>query len=370
MIRVFKYKLKMNRAFLAACEQTLEGCRNLHNAALTQRIAAYKLGTPLRFVDQSRGLTEARELPEVASILRAFQEQALRRLDESYKAFFRRVKAKQGRAGFPRFKGQSRFDSFSTTDSSTFRFEGDKIIVHKIGSCRVRLSRPLQGRPRALTVKRTWNGWYVAIACDSIEPSPLPPTGCSVGVDVGLESFATLSNGSVVINPRYFRKSESALGLAQQRLALKTKGSESRKRAKRLVAKAHATIQRQRDWFHWQQARELVKSYDLIAVEQLNVKGMAQSNLAKSIHDVGWTSFIEKLFVKAEEAGRVVVKVSARFTSQDCSGCGHRQKLGLSERMYNCPNCGLSLNRDHNAAINILGRAVPSLKTEPAIAGC
>lgn len=365
MLRAFKYRLRMNSRFQESCERTLSCCRELYNAALSQRIAAHRLGKSVGLLEQSRQLTEARELPELANILCSFQQNALRRLDRAYKAFFRRVKTKKERAGFPRFKSRERYDSFNTRDSEAFRLEGDKLVVGKLGSCRVRLSRPLEGRPRAITIRREWDGWYAIIVCDQIAPRQLPEMNTAIGIDVGLESFATLSDGSVIENPRYFRQGEAMLAVVQQSFARKTKGSLSHQRAKRLVAKTHAKVRRQRGWFHWQQARSLVSRFDLIAVEKLNVKGMAQSNLAKSIHDAGWAGFVQKLSCKAEEAGRLLVRVNAKFTSQECSGCGNRQKLELSDRQYDCPHCGLSLGRDHNAAINILGRAVPEFKIEP-----
>lgn len=368
MVRSYKYKLRMNKAFFESCQRTLDCCRDLYNAALSQRVTRFKQGRIISFAEQCRQLTEAREIPEVGAVLRGFQSNTLKRLHRAYAAFFRRLKSKEGKAGFPRFKGYERYDSFNTMDTREFRLEGDKLTVQKLGSCRVRLSRPLAGTPRTLTIKREFDGWYVIIGCDGVEPSPLPKSNIAIGVDVGLTNFATLSNGEEINNPRYFRSGESGLARAQRRLALKRKGSESRKRAKRAAAKSHAKIQRQRDWFHWQQARALVSRFDLIAVENLNVKGLAKSNLAKSIYDVGWASFINKLACKAEEAGRKLVKVTARFTSQDCSRCGKRQKLDLSERWYSCP-CGAELSRDHNAAINILGRAVPDLKIKSICEG-
>jgi putative transposase len=362
MQKSYKYKLRLNAKFADACEATLESCRFLYNSALSQRISHYRQGRGVGFLEQSRQLTEARELPEVGRVLRSFQENTLRQLDRAYGAFFRRVKSRQGKSGFPRFKGQGRFDSFNTTDARAFRLDGDKLTIQKLGSCRIRLSRPLGGTPKTLTVRKETDGWFVVIVCD-VQAQALPLNTSAVGVDVGLESFATLSTGVKIINPRFFRKGHDALSCAQQRLALKKKGSNSRKRARRLVARAHAKVRRQRDWFQWQEARRLVQCYGRIAVEKLNVKGMAQSNLAKSIHDVGWTSFIAKLTSKAEEAGRELVKVSARFTSQDCSDCGLRKKKDLSERWHSCP-CGLELDRDVNAARNILAKAWPDLKIE------
>lgn len=360
MIRSYKYKLRMNGAFLASCNHALDCCRDLYNAALSQRIGHFKQGKRIGFVEQSRELTHARELPEVGSVLRSFQDNVLKRLDRAYQSFFRRAKHDGGNAGFPRFKGRDRYDSFDTTDAREFRLEGDKLIVQKLGSCRVRLSRPLQGRPKTLIIRREIDGWYAVIGCDGIEPRPLPMTGASVGIDIGLESFATLSDGTKIENPRYFRRSETRVARTQQKLSRKEPGSRSRERARRVAAKVHAKIRRQREWFHRQQARAIVSRFDLIAVENLNVKGLVKSTLAKSIHDAAWSSFIDKLACKAEEAGRKLVKVPARFTSQDCSGCGLREKKTLAERWHSC-ECGVSLSRDHNAAINILARAGPAL---------
>lgn len=348
----------MNRKFRAACEATLDGCRTLYNAALHQRREAYKYQRKsLSWVEQSRGLTEARELEDVGAILRTFQTQTLKKLDRAYKAFFRLVKS--GRAkGFPRFKGYERYDSFTTADAREFRLEGDRLVVQKLGSARLRLSRPLGGKAKQLTIKREHDGWYAVIACEVDDCEPLSATGRNVGVDVGLESFAVLSTGDVIENPRFFRASESSLGEAQRRLALKKRGSLSRKKAKRIVQGWYAKVKRQRDWFHWHEARRLVAEFDVIAVEDLNVKGMARSSLAKSIHDAGWAGFVQKLSCKAEEAGRLLIRVNAKYTSQDCSKCGKRKKKELAERWHSC-ECGAELHRDLNAALNILGRAFP-----------
>lgn len=363
MRRSYKYKLRLNRSFLTACEEALESCRFVYNSALSQRISHYRQGRSISFPEQSRQLTDARELPEVGCVLRSFQLNALRQVEKAYQGFFRRVKTKQSRAGFPRFKSRDRFGSFSTWDGCQFRLDGDKLTISKLGSCRVRLSRPLEGRPKTCTICREADGWYVAIACE-VEPAPLQKSSRAVGIDVGLENFVTLSDGGKIENPRFLDKGRTVLALAQQRLARKKRNSTSRRRAKELLARAYLKTRRQRDWFHWQVTRNLTRRYGRIAVEKLNVKGMAQSSLTKSIHDVGWALFITKLASKAEEAGRELIKVPARFTSQDCSGCGLRKRKDLSERWHSCP-CGTELDRDVNAARNILARAWPDLKIEP-----
>lgn len=362
-VRNYKYKIRMNRKFLAACETTLEGCRDLYNAALHQRREAYRVqGKSVSWVDQDRELTEARTLPEVGAVLRTLQTQTLKKLERAYKAFFGTVKSSKAK-GFPGFKGYERYDSFTTADLRQFRLDGDKLTVQKLGSARLRLSRPLGGKAKQITIKREHDGWYAVFSCEVPDSEPLPATGRNVGIDVGLESFAVLSTGTVIKNPRYFRKGEAELGEAQRGLARKQRGSNSRKRAKRIVQSCHAKIQRQRAWFHWHEARKLVKDFDAIVVEDLNVKGMVKSNLAKSIHDAGWAGFIQKLSVKAEDAGRLLVRVSARYTSQDCSKCGKRIKKELSQRWHSC-DCGAELHRDLNAALNILGRAFPVSESE------
>lgn len=357
-IRNYKYKIRMNARFRTLCEATLEGCRDLHNAALQQRRDAYRQqGKFVSWVDQSRQLTEAREMPEVGAILRSFQSHVLKKLDRAFAAFFRQVKRGE-RPGYPRFKGFDRYNSFTTADWREFNVEGDRLKIHKLGSARLRLSRPLGGRAKQITIKREHDGWYAILSCECEDVNALAATGLSVGIDVGLKAFATLSTGEIIDNPRYFRRSESGLAEARRGLSLKKRGSLSRERAKRIVQSCYAKIKRQRDWFHWHEARKLVARFDRIAVEDLNVRGLARSNLAKSIYDAGWSTWINKLIVKAEDAGRAVIRVNANHTSQDCSKCGRREKKELSERWHSCP-CGAELSRDHNAAINILARAVP-----------
>lgn len=351
MIRSYKYKLRPNVKFRAALESTLGQCRDLYNAALHQRREAYKAaGKSLSWIEQSRELTEARQIPEVGEVLRSFQTQVLKKLDRAYKAFFRR-------GGFPRFKSFDRYNSFTTEDAREFRLEGDKLHVQKLGSVRLRLSRPLGGKAKKLVIKREHDGWYAVFSCE-VEMEPLPATGLRVGVDVGLESFATLSTSEQIENPRFYRESEGGLAKAQRVLARKKRGSLSRKRAKRIVQGWHAKIQRQRDWFHHQLARRLVKEFDVIVVEDLNVKGLARTRMAKSVLDAGWQGFIMKLNSKAEGAARLLVRVNPRGTSQTCSGCGGVKKKELSERWHSCA-CGAELHRDHNAALNILARAAP-----------
>ena len=277
------------------------------------------------------------------------------RVDLAFKAFFRRCQ--QGDpSGFPRFKGEGRYDSFTYPQAkSAFRLDDKGLRLSKIGCLRLVQHRPLNGILKTCTIQRTATGkWFVTIVCE-VEAEPLPESAEAVGIDVGLEQFATLSNGDQISNPRFFRTEEKALANAQRRLSKASKGTSQRKKARKTVARVHERICNRRHNFAHQQARKLVDQFGLIAVEDLYVKGMIQNRcLSKSISDAAWSKFRQCLSHKAEEAGRILVAVNPAYTSQDCSACGHRLRKTLSMRQHVCPCCGLDMNRDENAARNIL----------------
>ena len=233
--------------------------------------------------------------------------------------------------------------------------------------CGSSLHRPLEGKPKTCTVRRASTGkWYASFSCEVQSPPALPPSAKRVGIDVGLTSFAVLSTGESIDNPRFFRSEEKALAKASRRLSKEAKETPERERRRRVVARVHERIGfRRRDFAH-QEARKIVNRFGFIAVEDLEVNRMVHSHcLAKSITDVAWALFFLLLFGKAEEAGRTAVKVNPAYTSQDCSRCHHRQKLPLSERTYRCPCCGLEIGRDHNAALNILSLGLQGLGIQP-----
>jgi putative transposase len=211
-------------------------------------------------------------------------------------------------------------------------------------------------------VRRTATGkWYVCFSCE-VEDAPLPATDAVVGIDVGLASFATLSTGEQVANPRFFRRDEQDLARCQRRLAREQKGTPAWRRRKKAVAHVHERIANRRKDFVHQQSRRIVDHYGVVAVEDLSVKQMVHNHcLAKSIADAAWSQFTTYLTYKAASAGRRVVKVTPAYTSQECSRCHHRQKLTLAMRVYRCPCCGLEIDRDHNAARNILALGLQSL---------
>lgn len=371
-MKAFKYKLRINRKFVENSEMTLNKCRELYNAAIEERRNAYKFNKSIvtkphiekikvSYKTQANQLSEIKDLRSDLKIVHSqVLQDVLKRSEKAFDGFFRRVKNGE-KPGYPRFKGKDRYDSF-TYPQSGFSLEGDKLKLSKVGSVRVRLSRPVEGQIKTCTIKRECDGWYVIITAEAPQPQPRPETGDVVGIDLGLEKFATLSTGEKIENPRHLRKAEDSLVKAQQKLSSRKKGSGRRKAAKKIVSKTHRKISNQRKDFAHKLANNFINRFDGIAVEDLNVKGLQQGNLAKSISDASWSTFTSILNYKAADAGRKVVYVNPKYTSQECSACGQRKKLTLSDRTYHCDSCGLEMDRDHNAAINILVRAEPRLQ--------
>jgi putative transposase len=281
-------------------------------------------------------------------------QDVLARLDKTYQAFFRRVQRGE-RARFPRFKGRARFHSFTYKEfGNGARLDNGFLVLSKIGRLVVRWSRPIEGTPKTVTISREADGWYVAFSCADVSTRPLPLIGVDTGIALGLESFATLADGSQVANPRIFRVAQRHLRRAQRRVARRKKGSRRRK-AVHLLARVHQRVRRTRTDFHHKTALGLVRAYDTIYHEDLQTANMVRNHhLATSISDAGWGAFLSILSCKAVEAGKTVVAVPPAFTSQACSGCGVIVHKGLSVRWHTCPDCGTSLHRDHNAACNIL----------------
>jgi putative transposase len=206
-------------------------------------------------------------------------------------------------------------------------------------------------------VKRTATGkWFVSISCEDVPKEDLPASDKEVGIDVGLKTFAYLSDGTSIENPRFFRQEEKNLAKAQRKRDKAPKQSKERKRRNKHVAHVHERTKNRRKNFAHQESHKLVKQHGLIAVEALVVRNMIKNpKLSKSIADAAWSQFFDLLLSKAEEAGRTVVRVNPAYTSQRCSCCGHLQQMPLSVRLYECPKCGLVMDRDHNGSVNILG---------------
>lgn len=358
VFRSFRYKAKLSPSAIRKAEGQLALLCELWNGALQERKEHWqKSRIRVGFYSQSKQLPAIKHVrPEFAGIDSQATENVLRRLDLAFRAFFRRVKSGQS-PGYPRFRSWSRYDSV-TFRHSGWKLEGRRLTLRGIGTAKLFLSRPIEGRIKTVTLRRDQCGnWFVTFACQDVPAKPLATTGQAIGVDLGLASFLTTSDGEKVANPRHLASREAAVKRAQRIVSKRKRGGANRKKAVRLLAKRHRRVENARRDFHWKAARSLVGRYDLIAVEDLNVKGLAGGMLAKSVHDVGWGDFLRALAAKAEEAGRELIAVDPRFTSQDCSRCGHRAPKPMSQREHHCQECGLHIDRDENAARNILARA-------------
>jgi putative transposase len=368
--KTFKYKLKPTLEQERELARVLGHCRWLYNTALEQRITAWqRCHVSVSRYEQEAELKAIRaEFSEYAAIHSHILQDVLARLDKTYQAFFRRIQRGE-KAGFPRFKGANRFHSFTYKEfGNGARLDNGFLVLSKIGRIAVRWSRPIEGMPKTVTISREADGWYVAISCADVPVLPLPSTSQETGIDLGIEAFATLAKGERIFNPGWYRKAERALKTAQRRVSRRTKGSHRRKKAITLLAKAHQHVQRQRADFHHKKALELVRAYDTIYYEDLQTANMVKNHhLAKSISDAGWAQFVSILTFKAASAGKRVQAVNPAFTSQRCSGCGVLVRKGLSARWHACPECGTSLHRDHNAALNIL-RLGQEMKNGPDMA--
>ena len=364
MIRSYRFPLRPLAAHRAAFELWRRQCCTLYNAALEQRISSWKKrGKGVSYNDQSAGLTDLRQESEWLITPLIVQRSALRRLDRSYQSFFRRCKRGE-KPGFPRFRSIDRYDTFGIgrVSITPAKHENGSGYVHvpKLGKVRFKQHRMMAGDVKNVEITRDARGrWFVQIACD-VGDAPAKRTvraGHITGIDLGLTTFAVLHDGTEIENPRYYKRGQESLARAQRVLSLKKRGSNSRRRAKRTVGRCHERVANQRLDFHRKLAVDLCQRYDLIAHEDLNIRGLASGMLAKSVYDVGWGQFISILHCKAEEAGVYVIAVDPRGTTKDCSACGAIVPKTLSERVHRC-DCGLVLGRDHNAAINILARGL------------
>jgi putative transposase len=279
-------------------------------------------------------------------------------LDRAYAGFFRRLKI-GGKPGFPRFRGRGWFDSFGfsefegiTLRDSRLRFKGMP------GSLRVHFHRdiPEVESIRSCTFRREAKAWTVSFAV-AIPAAEVRRPNTAVGVDLGIVRFAALSDGGTIPSLRAARKAERKLRLAKRALARKKPRSGGRRKARSICARCYQEVARKRAEHLHQASARLVRDYDLIAIEKLNVKGLAGSFLAKDVHDASWAKFIAMLRYKAEKAGALLVEVDPRNTSQECSGCGAIVAKALGDRLHDCPRCGLVVDRDLNAARNVLRRA-------------
>ncbi len=387
--KAFQFRLYPNKEQQTALDQTLWLCRDLYNAALYERREAYRLGhVTLSYNFQQNELPAVKvDCPEYTEVHSQVLQDMLRRLDKAYQAFFRRVKAGE-KPGFPRFQGRGRYNSLTYPQyGNGARLDYDEgkwgvLTLAKLGSFKVRMHRPIEGTIKTVTVRRDGEHWYVSFSCEIEVPDVVPASsGAAIGIDLGLLHFATLSDGEQVDNPRLLRRAAKKLKVAGQKLSRCKRGSHRRDRARREVRRLHRKVRNQRADFLHKLSRRLVQEHEVIVFEDLAISNLvkrpkakvdadqsaasgttvyasngaaAKSGLNKSISDAGWRQFQQQCVAKAAWAGRRVLFVNPAYTSQTCSGCGVIGKKELSERWHSCPECGTELDRDVNAAINIL----------------
>lgn len=368
MIRSFRYPLKPTKAQEAILESWLGRCQRLYNAALEQRITAWRMsGKGVSLYDQFKELTELRRCDrDYAETPCDILRDPLRRLDRAYKAFFRRVKAGE-KPGFPRFRSRDRYDALAFPAGTGDRHPSrGSVFVPLLGLVKFHEYREREGEIKEVRIKRTAKRWWVVFVCDIGAAPEKREINLDriVGIDLGLYSFVTLSNGEKVENPRYFRKGQDVIARRSRALQTKKKGSASWCRAKRLLGRAHEHVRNQRLDFARKLAAILFSRFDVVVHEDLNVQEMASSQdkgkgLRKSIHDAAWSCFISVLVSKAECAGTYTIGVDPRGTTQRCSGCDKVVRKDLGDRIHECV-CGLRIDRDWNAALNIvaLGKSV------------
>ena len=358
MQKAFKYRLYPSKPQQRRLEATLETARRWYNDCLAQRRAAYELiGWSINHTYQlSQVKAHKSTNPFAAGVHSHILQLVCTDLDRAFQAFFRRLKTGE-KPGYPRFRSRGRFASFGFKEyANGFKLDGRRLKVHGVGRIAVRWHRPLLGQPKTLRLVRQAGDWYAVFVCES-EPEALSATGSQVGIDVAITSLIATSDGEHVQHPGWYQASERRLRVAQRRVARRKKGSSNRRKAVTMLQRVHRDVANQRRDFLDKLALKLVREHDILVLEDLRIRNMVRNHhLAKSILDRGWHYLLGRLLRKAEEAARQVILVDARNTSQRCSGCGVLHALSLKDRWLKCA-CGLSLNRDENAARNILAVA-------------
>lgn len=354
----YKYRLRPTRQQHEALERICDSQRQLYNAALEERIDCYrKTGKGRSYIDQCKSLTELRGDPEFSAVALNIQRWTLKRIDEAFMGFFSRL-GRGEKPGFPRFRSKSRWSSFGfnqfegiTIDGHHLRFKG------MLGTLRVNFHRLLPpGKPLSCSFSKDAKGWSASFQM-RVPAEARVANESQVGIDVGLSKLAALSTGEKIENQRQTKMAEKEIRRRNRALSRCERGSKRRAKVRARLAKAHAKVANSRLTYLHQVSARLVRENDLIAIEKLNVKGLARSHLAKSVNDAAWGKLIQMLRYKVAKTGGELIEVDPRHTSQTCPSCFTVKKKGLSERVHSCP-CGCVLDRDVAAAKVILHRAV------------
>ena len=359
LVKTFKYRLYPSKPQARLLEQTVETCRRWYNLCLEDRKTAWE--------NEQRSVSKYDQLAKVkiyrqenpfAGLLHSHILQVVTAdMDRAFQAYFRRVKAGE-KAGYPRFKGKNRFDSFGLKEyGNGFKLDGRRLRLTGIGRVRVHWHRPLEGKIKTVRICRQAGEGYACFACE-VQEKPLEPTGREVGIDVGLYHLLATSENEVVDNPHWYREEQKKLRVIQRQVSRRKPGGSNRRKSVLALQRFHAHIANSRKDYLDKLAWNFISRYDLIAVENLNIPGMVRNHhLSKSILDAGWGYWKKHLIGRAAEAGRQVILVDPAYTSRTCCSCGVVfPDLSLDDRWIEC-QCGLSMDRDVNAARNILHRA-------------
>lgn len=374
LVRTYKYRLCPTKKQIYILDSQLELCRRLYNKMLKQRIDIYKRKkVSLKYKHQQNQLPLIKSnKPEYKDIHSQVLQKTLKTLDLAFQGFFRRLKT-SGKAGFPRYKGKNRVDSICYTQSGFSFDEQGKLKLSKIGNIKIKKHREIEGVIKTCAIKKTSTGkWYACFSVEKELDTPLPKTHKEVGVDLGINTFAVLSDGKEIETTKHLKLKKKKLDKAYRSLSKKKKGGQNRRKERLRVARIHEKVVNSRNDFLHKHSRKLVENYDIIVHEKLKISNMSRSSkgtiekpgkmvkqksgLNRNILDMSWGKFLELLTYKAEEAGKEVIGVDPKKTSQLCSQCGSIVVKTLSDREHDCPFCSLKMDRDLNASINILNR--------------
>jgi len=356
MDKSYKFRLYPKYHQKETIDRWLDLLHTLYNAALQQRIMAYKNNHVTQtYNKQQSELPELKkQLPEYSEIYAQVLQDCFRRLDKAYDNFFLRVK-KGEKAGFPRFKPLNRYRSFTYPQNGFKILENGHLQLSKIGEIRMFKHRDIKGKIKTCTIKKDSVGNYFAIFTAELPDPPKKKPKNAVACDVGLMHLATFSDGQTIEHPKFLIKSEKILKRRQKALSRKQKGSHNREKARLKLARIHRKITYQREDYLHKVSREISKKADVVIFEDLKINNMVKNHyLAKSILDASWGKLIQYTRYKVEETGGEVVLVDPKNTSQICSKCGGYVQKSLSKRIHICPHCGFVADRDFNATLNIL----------------